>query len=76
MSIAMQPYNQGYRAFLNGLDVIDNPYSFGSVEHDEWKNGWKEAEDDDDSSVSNYYSGDLDDEFDELFGESRYDDDD
>jgi len=36
-------YDQGYQAFLEGLDLESNPFQEGTEEHDEWESGWVNA---------------------------------
>lgn len=33
-------YEEGYEAFYNKLTRWDNPYAHGSLQADEWYNGW------------------------------------
>jgi len=35
---------EGYDAYADGLDPEDNPYDYGTVEHDEWSGAWYYAE--------------------------------
>lgn len=35
---------QGARAVMNGEDIDDSPYEFGSLEHDHWLKGWNAAD--------------------------------
>jgi len=37
-------YHQGYRAFLDGKYIFDNPYPFPYSEY--WEDGWEDAAED------------------------------
>lgn len=39
-------YDEGYAAGLHGRALTDNPYTFDTIGHLEWENGWCEARDD------------------------------
>lgn len=40
----MTPYEEGGRAYCEGLQLSDNPYCFAIIA-DAWRNGWLDAED-------------------------------
>ena len=31
---------EGFDAYHNGLPIEENPYEYGTVEYDEWREGW------------------------------------
>lgn len=37
-------YYEGKKAFREGHDIDENPYPYGSNEHEEWQNGYYDAE--------------------------------
>lgn len=47
MNTPLTPYEEGYRAYRNRAGVIDNPYPRGSMEHEQWYDGWRKADIDD-----------------------------
>ena len=40
-------FDKGYQAFLDGQDVLDNPFQENSDEWEEWEAGWCAASDED-----------------------------
>ena len=40
-------YKEGFYAFEDGLDYTQNPYSEGSAEAIQWREGWNAAEQED-----------------------------
>ena len=41
------PYDQGFQAFLEGLDQESNPYDSGTDDFYDWEGGWVAASDQD-----------------------------
>lgn len=37
-------YEEGMAAYYNGLALGDNPFPYPSWQHDDWDNGWLDAE--------------------------------
>jgi hypothetical protein len=40
---AMNPYDAGYNARLQGVLIQDNPWDYTTSEHAEWNRGWRQA---------------------------------
>jgi hypothetical protein len=38
------PYAQGKEAFKAGVSIQKNPYPSGSMDHSNWRTGWRIAE--------------------------------
>ena len=39
-------FDDGYQAYIDDIDLDDNPYEFDTDEYDEWEEGWLTAEED------------------------------
>ena len=37
-------HDEGYEAYYEGVEAEGNPYQEGTTNHDSWKAGWDEAD--------------------------------
>jgi hypothetical protein len=42
---SLEPYEDGFGAYLSGRGLADNPYPGDSCAHLQWANGWSQARD-------------------------------
>lgn len=42
------PYDSGYQAYFDGLDIDANPFKDGTDDYEDWESGWVTAADTDD----------------------------
>ena len=40
---ASDAYHQGFNAYWNGDSFLDNPYKSGTIEYNEWRDGWSDS---------------------------------
>jgi ribosome modulation factor len=38
-----EAYYAGFSAYWNGDSFLDNPYKQGTIEYDEWRDGWSDS---------------------------------
>ena len=72
---AQQPYSRGYRAFFDGFVFGENPYEVGTIEYNQWRDGYNEAASDDEVASGDYDDDEIENEFDSLFDNPEDDDD-